>query len=152
MANKVILIGNLTADPEIRKTPNDVSVCSFGMATNRTWKNKETGEKQEEVTFHSLVAWSRLAEIICEYLKKGSKVYISGRLVTRSWEDEETKKKRYKTEIVVEDMEMLGGKPKTPSEAPTGVSDEQDAPPITDEQAPADIEDVEDIFTDNKTE
>ncbi len=107
--NKAMVIGNLTRDPELRQTGSGQPVCSFGVATNRSWTNKATGEKQESAEFHNIVAWGRLAEICNQYLKKGNKVYIEGRLQTRDWEGQDGVK-RYRTEIVTENMVMLGGR------------------------------------------
>ncbi|MEX0887886.1 MAG: single-stranded DNA-binding protein [Patescibacteria group bacterium] len=106
--NKAILIGNLTRDPEMRYTPDGQAVCSFGLATNRKWKTKE-GEQKEEVEFHNLVAWRKLAEICSQFLKKGSKVYLEGRLQTRSWEGKDGVT-RQRTEVVLDDMVMLDSK------------------------------------------
>ena len=107
--NKVILIGNLTRDPELRYTPSGTPVCSFGLATNRSWTTSGSSEKQEETEFHSVVAWSKLAELCAQLLAKGRKVYIEGRLQTRSWESANGEK-RTKTEIVAEDMIILDSK------------------------------------------
>ena len=104
--NQVQLIGNLTRDPEIKYTPQGTAVCTFTIATNRAWKT-ESGEDKEEADFHRLVAWRQLAEICAKLLKKGAKVYVSGRLSTRSWDDASGQKK-YMTEVVVSDMIMLG--------------------------------------------
>ena len=106
--NKVLVIGNLTRDIELKKTMNEQSVCSFGIATNRTWKNQQ-GEKQEQVEYHNVVAWGKLADICGQYLQKGKKVYIEGRLQTRDWEGQDGQKK-YRTEIVAENMIMLSPK------------------------------------------
>ena len=105
--NKVILVGNLGRDPEIRYTPNGVAVATFSIATSEEWKDRETGEKQERTEWHRIVAWRRLGEICGEYLHKGSQVYIEGRLQTRDWEDRDGNK-RYTTEIVAQNMQMLG--------------------------------------------
>lgn len=107
--NKVMLIGNLTRDPELRYTPQGTPVCSFGLATNRSWTSADSKERQEEVEFHNIVAWSKLAEICGELLVKGRKVYLEGRIQTRSWDSAEGEKK-YKTEIIVEDMIILDSK------------------------------------------
>ena len=107
--NKVILIGRLGRDPEIRYTPNGDAVANFSIATSENWKDKNTGEKKEKTEWHRLVAFRRLAEIIGEYLTKGSQIYIEGKLQTREWDDKEGNK-RYTTEIVVNQMQMLGGK------------------------------------------
>lgn len=106
--NKVILVGRLGKDPELRYTPNNVAVASFTMATNERFKDKE-GNWQDRPEWHTIVAWQRTAEIAHEYLKKGSQVYIEGRLQTRSWDDKQTNEKKYRTEIVVSDMVLLGG-------------------------------------------
>ncbi|MBI3109852.1 single-stranded DNA-binding protein [Candidatus Daviesbacteria bacterium] len=102
--NRVELIGNLTRDPELRYTPNGAAVCTFGLATNRSYVSE--GERKEEVDFHRLVAWNKLAELCNQLLKKGMKVFISGRLQTRSWEGNDGQT-RQTTEIVVEDMIVL---------------------------------------------
>ncbi len=105
--NRVELIGNLTRDPELRYTPNGAAVCTFGLATNRTYVTD--GEKKEEVDFHRLVAWNKLAELCNQLLKKGNKVFISGRLQTRSFEGQDGQNRQI-TEIVVEDMILLSPK------------------------------------------
>lgn len=107
--NKVTLIGNLGKDPELRYTNSGVPVATFSVATNETWKDQE-GNVQERTEWHNIVAWQKLAEICGEWLKKGSKVYIEGRLQTRSWDDKNTGQKRYMTEIVANDMIMLDSK------------------------------------------
>lgn len=103
--NKAQVIGNLTRDPELRQTPSGQSVGSFVVATNFSWVDQE-GNKQEKVEFHNIVVWRKLAEICTQYLKKGSKVFIEGRLQTRDWEGEDGVK-RYKTEIIGDNMIML---------------------------------------------
>ena len=104
--NKVMLIGNLTRDPELRYTPNGAAVCSFGLATNRSWASGEGGERKEETEFHRIVTWNKLAELCGQLLTKGRKVYIEGRLQTRSWETQDGEK-RQATEVVAEDMVLL---------------------------------------------
>ncbi len=106
--NRVQLIGNLTRDPELKQIPGGQVVASFGIATNRTWKDA-SGEKQEKADFHNIVVWGKLAEICGQYLKKGGKIFIEGRLQTRDWEGDDGVK-RYRTEIVGENMIMLGGR------------------------------------------
>lgn len=106
--NKVILIGNLTRDPEMRETPNGQKVTTFGLATNREWVTSGN-EKKSSAEFHECVAWARLAEVCAKYLKKSKLVYVEGYLKTRNWETEEGIKK-FKTEIVVQDMIMLDKK------------------------------------------
>jgi single-strand DNA-binding protein len=104
--NKVMLIGNLTRDPNLRFTPNGTAVCSFGLATNRSWTSADGGEKQEKVDFHNIVAWSKLAEICGQLLKKGSKVFVEGRLQTRDWKGTDGSDRRI-TEIVIDNMMLL---------------------------------------------
>lgn len=106
--NKVILIGNLTKDPELRYTPNGVAVATFSIATNRGWTT-EAGEKKEETEFHRIVAWNKLAELCSQLLTKGRKVFVEGRLQTRSWETKEGQQ-RTSTEIVIDDMIILDSK------------------------------------------
>ncbi len=103
--NKVIIIGNLTRDPELRQTPNGQNVVTFGLATNREWVTRD-GRKQTSAEFHDLVAWAKLAEICHQYLRKGKLVYVEGYLKTRSWDTPEGTRK-FRTEIVVQDMIML---------------------------------------------
>ncbi len=103
--NKAMIIGNLTRDPETRTTPSGQTVSNFGVATNRVWTDA-SGQKQEAVEYHNIVAWGRLAEICNQYLRKGRKVYIEGHLQTRSWEGQDGIK-RYRTEIITENMIML---------------------------------------------
>ena len=103
--NKVILIGNIGADPELRYTPKGTAVTNFNVATNENWTDS-SGERQERTEWHRIVVWGRLAEICNQYLRKGSKVYIEGRLQTRSWEGQDGQK-RYTTEVVARDMQML---------------------------------------------
>lgn len=119
--NRVELIGNLTRDPELRYTPNGAAVATFGLATNRTYV--VDGEKKEEVDFHRLVAWNKLAELCNQLLKKGNRVFISGRLQTRSWEGQDGQS-RSVTEIVVEDMILLSPK----SESTVATEDISEAP------------------------
>jgi len=107
--NKVILIGNLGRDPEVRYTPSGAAVCNVTLATSRSWKDKTSGEKVEETEWHRVVFYDRLAEIAGEYLKKGRSIYVEGRLKTRKWQDKEGVDK-YTTEIVAEEMKMLGGR------------------------------------------
>jgi len=108
--NKVILIGTLGKDPELKYTPQGTAVAKFSMATNENFKDKQSGEWKERTDWHNIVCWARTAEIAAEYLKKGRKVYIEGRLSTRSWDDKETGQKKYMTEVVANDLVLLGGK------------------------------------------
>ncbi|MFT7775989.1 single-stranded DNA-binding protein [Roseateles sp.] len=107
--NKVILIGNLGRDPEVRYNPNGGAWCTISLATTRNWKNRETGERQEETEWHRVVFNDRLAEIAGEYLKKGRPVYIEGRLKTRKWQDKEGRD-TYTTEIIADQMQLLGSR------------------------------------------
>ena len=107
--NKVIIIGNLGRDPEVRYTPSGSAVCNVSVATTRNWKNKDSGDKQEETEWHRVVFYDRLAEIAGEYLKKGRPVYVEGRLKTRKWQDKEGRD-TYTTEIIAEQMQLLGGR------------------------------------------
>jgi len=107
--NRVHLIGRLGQDPDVQQTTAGVAVTKFSIATSESWKNKDTGDKEEKTEWHRIILWRRLAEVAGEYLKKGSQVYIEGKLQTRSWEDKDGIK-RYTTEIVVQNMQLLGGK------------------------------------------
>jgi len=107
--NRVQLIGNLGKDPEIKYTPQGTPVAKLAIATNERFKDK-SGEWQDRTEWHNVVLWQRLAEIAGEYLKKGGKVYIEGRLQTRSWDDKQTGQKKYMTEVVASDMILLGGR------------------------------------------
>jgi len=148
--NKVILVGNLGKDPEVKYTPQGTAVAKITLATNESFKDKD-GQWQERTEWHNVVLWARLAEIAGEYLKKGNKVYIEGRLQTRSWDDKQTNQKKYMTEVVAGTMVLLGGRgegggdysgsrgssagnnnfdQRTPEPEPAGVS------PITDEDIP----------------
>ncbi len=108
--NKVILIGNLGQDPEVRYTPNGSAICNLSLATTESWKDRESGDRQEKTEWHRLVFFGRLAEIVGEYLHKGSQIYAEGRLQTRKWQDQ-SGIDRYTTEVIVLDMRMLGGRP-----------------------------------------
>lgn len=108
--NKVILIGNLGRDPEVRFTPNGLAVANITIATTEAWKDKTSGESQERTEWHRVVLYNRTAEIAGEYLRKGSKVFIEGRLQTRKWQDKNTNQDRYTTEIVADSLEMLSSK------------------------------------------
>ncbi len=134
--NKVQLIGNLTKDPELRYTPQGTAVCTFGLATNRSWTT-DSGEKKDEADFHRLVAWNKLAELCSQLLTKGRKIYVEGRLSTRSWTGQDGAQKSV-TEIVINDMIILDSNrreteketevPDYPDEAPMDDSEEQAKP------------------------
>lgn len=116
--NRATILGNLTRDPEVRTTPNGKSVATFGVATNESW-NDASGQKQERVEFHNVVAWGKLAEICGQYLTKGRKVYVEGRLQTREWEGQDGNK-RQRTEIVADNVIMLDRPTGAGSGAPRG--------------------------------
>jgi single-strand DNA-binding protein len=126
--NKVLLLGNLGRDPELRSTPKGNPVLNFSMATTRRWKNRETEEVHDQTDWHRIVVWGRQAEVLSEYLKKGSQVHVEGRLQTRSWTDNDGAK-RYTTEIVASRIQMLGRpedrRSPTPMDEP-----EAPAPPV----------------------
>lgn len=107
--NKVILVGNLGRDPEVRYSPDGAAICNVSIATTSQWKDKNSGERREETEWHRVVFYNRLAEIAGEYLRKGRSVYVEGRLKTRKWQDKDTGADRYSTEIVADQMQMLGG-------------------------------------------
>ena len=117
--NKVILVGNVGKDPEIKYTASGAAIANFTLATAESWNDKKTGEKVEKTEWHRLVAFQRLAEIIGEYVVKGSQVYIEGKLQTRKWQDSNGQD-RWTTEIVANDMQMLGGKPQAESKPSEG--------------------------------
>ncbi|RIQ74552.1 single-stranded DNA-binding protein [Bordetella avium] len=108
--NKVIIVGNLGRDPEVRYSPDGAAICNLSLATTSQWKDKASGERREETEWHRIVMYNRLAEIAGEYLKKGRSVYIEGRLKTRKWQDKQTGADRYATEIIADQMQMLGGR------------------------------------------
>lgn len=138
MVNKVILIGRLGADPEIRYTPSGAEVATFRIATSESWTNK-SGEKEERTEWHRIVAWRGLAKICGEYLNKGKLVYVEGRLRTRSWEDRDGNK-RTTTEIEASDMKMLGGVGEASRKAKE--AEPESAPPATKEPATKEEEDI----------
>ncbi len=145
--NKAMIIGNLTRDPELRTTPNGQNVASFGVATNLVWTD-QSGQQQKKVEFHNIIAWRRLAEICAQYLKKGSKVYIEGRLQTTDWTGNDGVK-RSRTEIVAENMIMLdsrggGQAPSTNYGNQTQVKNEEPVIEIPEEPADDEIK-VENI-------
>lgn len=108
--NKAIIVGRLGRDPEIRYSAEGTAVCNISVATESTWKDKNTGERKSETEWHRVVFYNRLAEIAGEYLKKGREVYIEGRIKTRKWSDKETGQDRYSTEIIGDQLQMLGGR------------------------------------------
>ncbi|MFO7603355.1 MAG: single-stranded DNA-binding protein [Gammaproteobacteria bacterium] len=143
--NKVILIGNLGKDPEIRYTANGAAIANVTIATSETWKDKATGENQEKTEWHRVVFFNRLAEIVGEYLKKGSKIYVEGRLQTRKWQDQQGQD-RYTTEIVAGEMQMLdskgGGSANFNQDTPAGGGQYNQAPqPSAAMASPGDFDD-----------
>lgn len=140
--NRATIIGRLTQTPEVRTTPSGKSVTTVGIATNRAWVNSSTGVKEEKVEFHNCVFWGKLADIVGQYLSKGRRVYVEGRLETRNWVGQDGVK-RYRTEIIVENMLMLDG----PRGESSGAVRSDDAPPppvVSDEVVEEEIK-VEDI-------
>ena len=119
--NKVILIGRLGSDPEVRYTPSGVAVANFNIATSEEWKDKDSGEKKERTEWHRIVVWRRLGGICGEYLSKGRQAYVVGRLQTRDWEDRDGNK-RYTTEIVATDVQFLGARDSSESAKPRSTS------------------------------
>ncbi len=152
--NKALVIGNLTRDPEMRALPSGIQVCSFSVATNRVWKDKN-GAKQESADYHNIVVFGRQAETSAQYLKKGSSVLVEGRMQTRSWDDKGTGQKKYRTEIIADRIQFgnrpgatgpgaPAGSPATSApkgKAPAG----DDAPPLDTIQYPEEDINTEDI-------
>lgn len=136
--NKVILLGALGRDPEVRYMPNGEAVANFSIATTENWKDKN-GQKQEKTEWHNIVTYGKLAEIAGKYLKKGSSVYIEGRLQTRKWEKDGVT--RYTTEVIMDKLQMLGGKP---SESGSGNADNDSAAPASQSTPPGNFDDFED--------
>lgn len=133
--NKALIIGNLTRDPELRTTPSGQTVCSFGVATNRRWKDQASGELREQTEFHNIVAWGKLADTCHQYLKKGGKVFIEGRIQTRSWQDQ-AGQKRNRTEIVADNMIMLDKKGTVPTDTTPAAPTDQPASDVKVEDIP----------------
>ena len=125
--NKVLLLGNVTRDPEVRYTPKGSAVCDLGVAVNRAYTT-DSGEKREEVTFVDVTLWGRTAEVASEYLKKGRPVFIEGRLQMDTWDDKQTGQKRTRLRGVADNMQLLGGRPSGGADA-TGESRQTSAPP-----------------------
>ena len=130
--NKVILVGNLGRDPEVRHLESGVAVANFTLATSESYKDRTTGERKTQTEWHNIVLWRGLAEVAEKYLKKGNQVYIEGKLRTRSWEDQD-KVTRYTTEVVGDNMTMLGGKPSDgSSQKPAGANEPSAADSVKD--------------------
>jgi single-strand DNA-binding protein len=126
--NKAIIVGTLGKDPEMRYMPSGSAVANLSVATSEQWKDKQSGEKQERTEWHRVAIFGKLAEIAGEYLRKGSQVYLEGKIQTRKWQDKEGKD-RYSTEIVADTMQMLGGKRSDRSQQSSGETSGTDAPP-----------------------
>jgi single-strand DNA-binding protein len=125
--NKVIIVGNLGNDPDVRFMPNGNAVANFSVATSETWKDKQTGEQKEKTEWHRIVIYQRLAEIAGKYLKKGSKVYLEGKLQTRKWQNQQGQD-QYTTEIVVNEMQMLDGRNSNAQNMPQQAQQASQAP------------------------
>ncbi len=131
--NKALIIGNLTRDPELKAIPSGIKVCSFSVATNRVWKDKN-GAKQEAADYHNIVVFGRQAETVAQYMKKGSQVMVEGRMQTRSWDDAGTGTKKYRTEIIADRVQFGsaggpsgGSRPSTPQSANTAPKEDDDS-------------------------
>jgi single-strand DNA-binding protein len=136
--NKVILVGNVGQDPEVKYTPSGVPVARLSLATSERFKDKND-QWQDRTEWHSIVAWQRLAEIVGEYVRKGTKLYIEGKLQTNSWEDRQTREKKYRTEIVARDLVLLGSHENGQNAATQAADHElgaQQASPIVDDDIP----------------
>lgn len=138
--NKVMIIGRVTRDPEVRTIPSGQTVASFSVATNRQWTD-QSGQKQEKAEFHNIVAWRKLAEICQQYLKKGARVYIEGRMETRSWDDQQGVKK-YRTEIIAQNMIMLDRKGDAPNTSNLPEPTEAPAPAVAAADQEITVEDI----------
>ena len=130
--NKAFLYGNLTRDPELKALPGGGQVVNFGLATNRTYKDKN-GQKQESTEFHNIVAFGRTAEVIAQYCKKGRPIFVEGRIQTRSWDDKESGKKNYRTEIIAENFQFGADGGKGPASGGSGASRNETAPAAMDD-------------------
>ena len=139
--NKVIIIGNLAADPEARTTPSGQQVCNFRIATNRIWKDKNSGQQQKETEFHSVVAWGRLADVASRFLTKGSLAMVEGRLRTRSWQDQ-SGNKRFRTEIVAEGLQLGPRGAKTETGGGNPQDEKEDIPVIEEGNEEIDVKDI----------
>ncbi len=144
--NKAIIVGRVTQDPEVRTTPNGQQVTSFSVATNRYWTD-QSGQKQDRAEFHNIVAWGRLAEIAGQYLQKGAYVLIEGRIETRSWDDKDSGQKRYRTEIVAENLQLgprggsEGGNSTGKDQAEANTPKEEEVPTV-DSNEEIDVKDI----------
>ncbi len=140
--NKVILLGNLGQDPEVRYTAGGVPIANVSIATSNSWKDKNSGELVEQTEWHRIVFFNRLAEIVEQYLKKGSKVYVEGQLRTNSWEDKNTGEKKFRTEIVAREMQMLSSRGDTNQQTQDNAVANQSSQISEEEKVPWDDEDI----------
>jgi len=144
--NRVMLIGNVVRDPDIRTTPSGQSVASFSVATNLVWKDKE-GQRQQKAEYHNIVAWRKLGEIVGQFVKKGGKVYVEGRLSTRSWDDQNGIK-RFRTEVIADNLILLdkagmgGGRSAAPRAEQAEQREESEQSPVTPAEQEINIEDI----------
>jgi single-strand DNA-binding protein len=138
--NKVILVGNLGADPETRYMPSGSAVTNLSVATSESWKDKQTGEQKERTEWHKVAMFNRLAEVAAEYLRKGSQVYIEGKLRTRKWQDRDGND-RWTTEIIADEMQMLGGRGGGGGSAPMGSGQDSGPPSSPPQTGPDDFDD-----------
>ena len=140
--NKVILLGNLGQDPEVRYTAGGVPIANVSIATSNSWKDKNSGELVEQTEWHRIVFFNRLAEIVVQYLKKGSKVYVEGQLRTNSWEDKNTGEKKFRTEIVAREMQMLSSRGDMNQQTQDNAVAKQSSQISEEEKVPWDDEDI----------
>ena len=140
--NKVILLGNLGQDPEVRYTAGGVPIANISIATSNSWKDKNSGELVEQTEWHRIVFFNRLAEIVEQYLKKGSKVYVEGQLRTNSWEDKNTGEKKFRTEIVAREMQMLSSRGDMNQQTQDNAGSNQSSQISEEEKVPWDDEDI----------
>ncbi len=134
--NKVILLGNLGADPEIRYTAGGDVVATISVATSSSWNDKQSGEKREKTEWHRVVFFRRLAEVVGEYLKKGSSIYVEGQLQTNSYEDKNTGEKKFSTQIVAREMQMLGSRNSMDGQQDSSPEMQSQEPPVFDDEIP----------------
>jgi single-strand DNA-binding protein len=144
--NKAFLIGNLTRDPELKALPSGINVCSFSIATNRVWKDKN-GERQESADFHNIVVFGRQAETVAQYMKKGSQVMVEGRMQTRSWDDQATNTKKYRTEVIADRVQFgtNSGSRTEGNSSPKATVDKQESEELETIEYPEEQISVEDI-------
>ena len=138
--NKALIIGNLTRDPELKAIPSGIKVCSFSVATNRVWKDKN-GARQESADYHNVVVFGRQAETVAQYMKKGSQVMVEGRMQTRSWDDAATNTKKYRTEVIADRVQF--GSTGAPGAAKSGSYDQSSKAPAANNQQDEQLDTIE---------